>query len=53
VVETLAGQGVIAGVPFSRLAPKAGLDDVLLVAVTELTPDADLETLPQALAEVL
>lgn len=53
VVEVLAERGVIAGVPFSRLAPKAGLDDVLLVAVTELTPDADLETLPQALAEVL
>ena len=53
VVEALAGRGVIAGVPFSRLMPKAGLDDVLLVAVTELTPDADLETLPHALAEVL
>jgi glycine dehydrogenase subunit 1 len=53
VVEALAERGVIAGVPFSRLAPNAGLDDVLLVAVTELTPDADLETLPQALAEVL
>ena len=53
VVEALAERGVIAGVPFSRLAPKAGLDDVLLVAVTELTPDADLETLPHALAEVL
>jgi len=53
VVEALAERGVIAGVPFSRLAPGAGLDDVLLVAVTELTPDADLETLPHALAEVL
>jgi glycine dehydrogenase subunit 1 len=53
VVEALAERGVIAGVPFSRLAPGDGLDDVLLVAVTELTPDADLETLPQALAEVL
>jgi len=53
VVETLAGRGVIAGVPFSRLAPGAGMDDVLLVAVTELTPDADLETLPRVLSEVL
>jgi glycine dehydrogenase subunit 1 len=53
VVETLAGRGVIAGVPFLRLAPGAGLDDVLLVAVTELTSDADLETLPRHLSEVL
>jgi glycine dehydrogenase subunit 1 len=53
VVEALAERGVIAGVPFSRLAPRAGLDDVLLVAVTELTPDADLETLPRAFSEVL
>ena len=53
VVETLAGQGVIAGVPFSRLAPKAGMDDVLLVTATELTSDADIETLPRALSGVL
>jgi glycine dehydrogenase subunit 1 len=53
VVETLAGQGVIAGVPFSRLAPQAGLDDVLLVAATELTSDSDIATLSQALAELV
>jgi len=53
VVETLAGRGVIAGVPFSRLAPRAGLDDMLLVAVTELTTESDLDVLPRALSEVL
>jgi glycine dehydrogenase subunit 1 len=53
VVEALADRGVIAGVPFSRLAPTAGMDDVLLVAATELTAEADIETLPQALSEVL
>jgi len=53
VVETLAGHGIIAGVPFSRLAPEAGLDDVLLVAATEMTCDADIEILPRALSEVL
>ena len=53
VVEALAARGVIAGVPFSRLAPNAGLDDVLLVAVTELTSEADLEILPRVLSEVL
>ena len=34
IVETLAGHGVIAGVPFSRLDANAGFDDVLLVAAT-------------------
>jgi glycine dehydrogenase subunit 1 len=53
VVESLAGRGIIAGVPYSRLAPGAGLDDVLLVAATETTSDADIETLPQVLSEVL
>ena len=49
VVETLAAQGVIAGVPFSRLAPDAGLDDVLLVAATETTTDADIAALASGL----
>ena len=31
--------GVVAGVPYSRLDPHAGLDDVLLVAATETTTD--------------
>jgi glycine dehydrogenase subunit 1 len=53
VVETLAGQGVIAGVPFSRLAPKAGMEDVLLITATELTSETDIETLPRALSGVL
>jgi glycine dehydrogenase subunit 1 len=50
IVETLAGEGIIAGVPFSRLAPGAGLDDVLLLAATELTSDADIATLAKALS---
>jgi len=53
VVETLAGQGVIAGVPYSRLAPHAGMDDVLLVAATETTTDSDIETLAAALKGAL
>ena len=53
VVETLAGQGVIAGVPFSRLAPASGFDDVLLVAATELTSDDDIQTFSRALSGVL
>jgi glycine dehydrogenase subunit 1 len=53
LVETLAGNGVIAGVPFSRLDPAAGLDDVLLVAATETTPDSDITFFAKALTKVL
>ncbi|MFZ0268607.1 aminomethyl-transferring glycine dehydrogenase subunit GcvPA [Caulobacter sp.] len=53
VVETLAANGVIAGVPFSRLDPSAGLDDVLLVAATETTPDSDIAFFSMALTKVL
>ena len=53
LVETLAANGVIAGVPFSRLDPAAGLDDVLLVAATETTPDGDIALFSKALSKVL
>ncbi|WP_269714506.1 aminomethyl-transferring glycine dehydrogenase subunit GcvPA [Caulobacter sp. NIBR2454] len=53
VVETLAGNGVIAGVPYSRLAPHAGMDDVLLLAATELTSDGDIAILQKALTKVI
>lgn len=53
VVEALAKEGVLGGVPFSRLDPDAGLDDVLLVCATETTSDADIQSLKSALAEVL
>jgi len=48
-VERLAGEGIIAGVPFSRLAPGAGMDDVLLVAVTETTTESDIQALVKGL----
>lgn len=51
VVEELAKRGVLAGVPFSRLA--AGHDDVLLCAATETVSDADIETLAAQLNTVL
>ena len=50
---TTAANGVIAGVPFSRLDPAAGLDDVLLVAITETTPDSDILLFSKALTKVL
>jgi glycine dehydrogenase subunit 1 len=51
VVEALAQHRILAGVPYSRLAPAAGMDDVLLVAATETTMDADIEILASALAK--
>ena len=48
-VERLAGEGILAGVPISRLHPGAGLDDLLLVAVTETTDAEDLDALAEAL----
>jgi len=53
VVETLVARGVIAGVPYSRLAPKAGMYDVLLVAATETVTSADIETFASELNGVL
>ena len=51
VVEALAMRGVLAGVPFSRLAP--GHDDVLLCAATETVTNADIEALAAQLNTVL
>ncbi len=49
-VERLAGEGILAGVPVSRLYPGAGLDDLLLVAVTETAAEEDLAALAEALS---
>ncbi|MBU6372522.1 MAG: aminomethyl-transferring glycine dehydrogenase subunit GcvPA [Alphaproteobacteria bacterium] len=53
VVETLAAKGVLAGVPFSRLAPGTGLDDVLLVAATETNTDDDVALYARELKKAL
>jgi glycine dehydrogenase subunit 1 len=53
VVDALAARGVLAGVPYGRLAPAAGMDDVLLVAATETTTQAHIAALKTALAEIL
>jgi len=53
LVDALATQGVIAGVPISRLDPSAGLDNVLLLAATETTQDDDIAALKTALTEAL
>jgi glycine dehydrogenase subunit 1 len=41
LVEKMAAKGVLAGVPVSRLLPGAGLDDLLVVANTEMNTDED------------
>jgi glycine dehydrogenase subunit 1 len=53
VVEALAAKRILAGVPFSRLDPAAGQDDLLLVAVTETTTDADMDALVASLQGAL
>ncbi|MBM6592654.1 aminomethyl-transferring glycine dehydrogenase subunit GcvPA [Microvirga pudoricolor] len=53
VVEQLAAKGVLAGVPVSRLLPGANLDNLLLVASTEVNTDDDRAALAAALKEVL
>jgi glycine dehydrogenase subunit 1 len=51
VADALARRDVLAGVPFSRLGPDAGLDDVLLVCATETASPEDIDALAHALAE--
>lgn len=53
VIEKLAAKGVLGGVPYARLAPKAGLDDLILVAATEINTDEDRAAYAAALKEVL
>lgn len=54
VVDGLADRNILAGVPASRLfGADAGLDDVLLVAVSELTSAGDMDALCAGLAEAL
>ncbi len=54
VVRSLADLGVLGGVSLDRLYPGvAGLEDALLVAVTETTTEEDIETLAKELEGVL
>jgi glycine dehydrogenase subunit 1 len=43
-IETMAENGVLGGVPVSRLLPHQGLDDLILVANTEVNTNEDRET---------
>ncbi len=53
IVDALAEKNVLGGVPVSRLAPNAGLDDLLLVAATEANSEDDIAAFQTALQEVL
>jgi glycine dehydrogenase subunit 1 len=54
VVEALASQGILAGVPVSRLDPAApDVANLLVLAATELTTEEDIAALTRALTEVL
>jgi len=53
VVNALAADGIIAGVPVSRLDPSAGMDDVLLVCATETTALVDIADFAEALTQEL
>ncbi|MEM9837741.1 MAG: aminomethyl-transferring glycine dehydrogenase subunit GcvPA [Pseudomonadota bacterium] len=54
VTEKLAEQGIIAGVPGSRLWPgREETENLLIVAATELTRDADIDALASALKGAL
>jgi glycine dehydrogenase subunit 1 len=54
VVDALAGKGILAGVPASRLLPHdAKARDLLIVAATETASDDDFAALETGLKEVL
>ncbi|MGB0684100.1 MAG: aminomethyl-transferring glycine dehydrogenase subunit GcvPA [Magnetovibrionaceae bacterium] len=54
VVEALAAKNILAGVPASRLLPgQTETENLLIVAATELTSDADCAALEAGLKEVL
>jgi glycine dehydrogenase subunit 1 len=54
VVEALAQQGVLAGVPASRFWPKrADMAELLIVAATETNTEEDMDRLAEGLKEAL
>ena len=54
VVEPLAAQGIMAGVPVSRLEPeRPDLANLLIVAATETVTDSDIATFAKTLKAAL
>jgi glycine dehydrogenase subunit 1 len=54
IIDALVDEGVIGGVPASRLFPgDAALDDLIIVAATEINTSEDRDAYAAALAKVL
>jgi glycine dehydrogenase subunit 1 len=53
IIEHMAEAGVLGGVPVSRLLPDMGLDNLILVASTEVNTNADRAAFAQALQGAL
>ena len=53
VVEALAKQRILAGVPVARMVKDKAAENLLLVAATELTTEAEMSALEAGLKEVL
>ncbi len=53
VIEAMAAKGVLGGVPVSRLLPGQGLDNLILVANTEVNTDDDRAAFVAALQGAL
>jgi glycine dehydrogenase subunit 1 len=54
VIDALADEGVIGGIPASRLFPgMPALENLIIVAATEANSDADRQTYAAALAKVI
>lgn len=53
IVDKLAADGVLAGVPMSRLYPGDGFDDLLIIAATETVSEDDIAILATKLKEAL
>ncbi|MDQ0394960.1 aminomethyl-transferring glycine dehydrogenase subunit GcvPA [Labrys monachus] len=52
LTERLAARGILGGVPYARLAPGSGHDDLLIVASTEVNTDEDRAAYAAALKEL-
>jgi glycine dehydrogenase subunit 1 len=54
IVDALAARGILGGVPGARLFPREpALENILIVAATEMTTDEDVERLAAGLREAL
>lgn len=54
IIDALVDEGVIGGVPASRLFPsEPALDNLIIVAATEMNSDTDRQTYAAALAKVI